>query len=171
MDQERLARLTDQQRTCLRFVYEGMSSKAIAQRLGIEPGSVDQHLKAAMRILGVSGRHTAARLLVEAEQGGGQPAVQFRDMPSTEGTMRSQPVRGEAPRPLARDLVHEDQLRFERSRPPGNPALPLPLWGWKPHHLSWAQRLGLVVAAAVGIALTFAALVAALEAIVRLVSR
>ena len=61
MDADRLARLTDKQRACLRLVYAHMSSKEIAPHLGVEPGTVDQYIKAAMRILGVSDRRAAAR--------------------------------------------------------------------------------------------------------------
>jgi DNA-binding CsgD family transcriptional regulator len=167
MDAERLARLTEQQRTCLRLVYEGLSSKAIAQRLGIEPGSVDQHLKGATRVLGVSGRHTAARLFADAEQAGAEGLpVQPRSRAAKDAFVRPQDVPQDAvaDEPQPRPHAHPAPL-------PNGIALPLPVWGWKPHHLSWAQRLGWILAAAVGIALTFAALVAALEAIVRLVSR
>lgn len=62
-----IARLTEQQRLCLRMVYAHMTSKEIAPRLGIEPNSVDQHIKAAMRTLGVSDRRSAARILAEQE--------------------------------------------------------------------------------------------------------
>ena len=65
MENERLDRLTEQQRACLRMVYRHMTSKEIAPLLGIEPGSVDQHIKAAMRVLGVGERRTAARLLAD----------------------------------------------------------------------------------------------------------
>src|SRR3954464_1313420 len=76
MDRNRIARLTEQQRTCLRFVYAHMTSKEIAPRLGIEPGSVDQHIKAAMRVLGVGDRRTAARILAEHEGKNGAAAAQ-----------------------------------------------------------------------------------------------
>src|SRR3954466_5134224 len=76
MDHRNVARLTEQQRACLRFVYARTTSKEIAPRMGIEPGSVDQHIKAAMRVLGVSDRRTAARLLAEDDaRSGFQPLV------------------------------------------------------------------------------------------------
>src|SRR5687768_14685967 len=68
MDQHRLARLTEQQRTCLRHVYSHLTSKEIAPLMGIEPGSVDQHIKGAMRVLGVGDRRAAARMLAEHER-------------------------------------------------------------------------------------------------------
>lgn len=67
VENDRIARLTEQQRVCLRMVYSHLTSKEIAPRLGIEPNSVDQHIKAAMRTLGVSDRRTAALILAEHE--------------------------------------------------------------------------------------------------------
>src|SRR3954468_1344801 len=75
MNEEHLARLTDKQRACLRLVYAHMSSKEIAPRLGVEPNTVDQYVKAAMRTLGVADRRAAARMLAEHEAGSGQPLV------------------------------------------------------------------------------------------------
>src|ERR1044072_5653817 len=65
MDPKRIARLTEQQRACLRYVYAHLTSKEIAPLMGIEPGSVDQHIKAAMKTLGVGDRRTAARIFAE----------------------------------------------------------------------------------------------------------
>ena len=67
MTADRLARLTEKQRVCLRMVYMHMSSKEIARELGIGADAVDQRLKTAMRTLGVESRVDAARLLAEHE--------------------------------------------------------------------------------------------------------
>ncbi|HST35682.1 MAG TPA: helix-turn-helix transcriptional regulator [Allosphingosinicella sp.] len=75
MTSDRLARLTDKQRQCLRLVYAHMSSKEIAPLLGVEPGTVDQYIKAAMRTLAVSDRRRAACMLAEQEAEVGQPLV------------------------------------------------------------------------------------------------
>src|ERR1044072_2608032 len=75
MNQGRLDRLTDKQRECLRLVYAHMSSKEIAPLLGVEPGTVDQYIKAAMRILGVCDRRAAAKMLAEQEERIVQPLV------------------------------------------------------------------------------------------------
>lgn len=78
MDVERIDRLTEQQRVCLRMVYSHLTSKEIAPRLGIEPNSVDQHIKAAMRTLGVSDRRAAALILAQYES---RPAaVEMREI-------------------------------------------------------------------------------------------
>lgn len=66
----RLTLLTGRQRQCLRLVASGQSSKEIAETLGgISHNTVDLHLKRAVKILGVSNRREAARLLVASEAG------------------------------------------------------------------------------------------------------
>lgn len=141
MENERLDRLTEQQRACLRMVYRHMTSKEIAPRLGIEPGSVDQHIKAAMRVLGVGERRTAARLLAEYE---GAAAV------------------GEE---LA---VREEQAGFEAAPGPSRKFQPpLPIWGGKPSDLGPLRRLAWIFAIMLMIALSFGVFLAGLEALSR----
>jgi DNA-binding CsgD family transcriptional regulator len=171
MDEKRLARLTEQQRTCLRLVFAGLTSKEIAPRLGIEPGSVDQHIKAAMRILDVGDRRSAARLFAEYE---GRDLQQLVYQPpdiagripvaenaaSTENRDRRQPE-------IVGASLQEEQAPFAITSA-AKAALPLPVWGAKPHHLNGARRLAWIALAAIGIALAFGALVSAIEALVRL---
>lgn len=73
MDDDRLERLTEGQRACLRMVLRHMSSKDIARALDISPHTVDQRLKLAMKTLGVGSRVEAARLFAAAE---GEPPHQ-----------------------------------------------------------------------------------------------
>lgn len=160
-----------------------MSSKEIAPRLGIEPGSVDQHLKAAARVLGVSGRYKAASLLAEAErEGSGPPLVEDgREGPPklVYHSPRLDAVRDRAiigssneeertPQRRISDELQEVHSPYEAHIPVRGPALPLPIWGAKPHHLSQGQRLRWILAATIGIALGFGALVSAIETLVRL---
>lgn len=144
METERLDRLTDQQRACLRMVYLHMTSKEIAPRLGIEPGSVDQHIKAAMRILGVGERRAAARMFAEYESG--------RE-------------KGE----VAELALHEDQADFEGAPalPPRSLQPPLPIWGGKPSDLGPLRRLAWIFAIMLMIALSFGVFLAGLEALSR----
>jgi DNA-binding CsgD family transcriptional regulator len=172
MEADRLARLTDKQRECLRLVYAHMSSKEIAPRLGVEPGTVDQYLKAAMRTLGVSERRAAARMLAEHEAEAGQPLVyQPLDLagggdpvtfgPSTEGR-RDTAFGG---------VMREDQARFEVGSPSSlqDPAkLPLPVRGGRPSDLSPVKRLGWIFALILLIALAFGFFVTGFEALSRL---
>ncbi|MEY4500125.1 MAG: hypothetical protein RIS52_15 [Pseudomonadota bacterium] len=60
-----LSLLSSGQRACLHLVQQHRSSKEIARLLGISPHTVDQRLRVAVRILGVSTRFEAARLLME----------------------------------------------------------------------------------------------------------
>lgn len=169
MDADRLARLTEMQRKCLRLVYAHMSSKEIAPRLGVEPGTVDQYLKAAMRILGVSDRRTAARLLAEHEGEVAQPLVyQPPDIadtaePATFGT--STGGRPEA----ATGAMREDQATFQLL-PTSRETLPLPLpiGGRKPNDLSPGRRLIWIVVLILLIALSFGVFIAGFEALSRL---
>jgi DNA-binding CsgD family transcriptional regulator len=173
MDANRVARLTEQQRACLRFVASGMTSKEIAPLLGIEPGSVDQHLKAAMRILGVGDRRNAARLLAQQERGPPQKLVYQPPpiVPPAEPSILaiSTDTREEQLGASGR-FLQEAQARFEPISPAAerSPALPLPVWGSKPHHLNWGMRLGWIAAGVIGTALAFGGLASAVETLVRL---
>lgn len=69
MDEDRFARLSPRQIECLRLLPVAGSSKGIAEALRITPGTVDQHLKAARRLLGVSDSWTASRLITEHLRG------------------------------------------------------------------------------------------------------
>jgi DNA-binding CsgD family transcriptional regulator len=171
MDERRLARLTDQQRACLRLVSAGLTSKEIAPQLGIEPGSVDQHIKAAMRILDVGDRRSAARMLADHE---GRPVQQLVYQPPAIAASgwgaenEASTGNGERQQHEATGAaLQEEQAPFAIS-PTGMTALPLPLWGAKPQHISWGKRLGWIVVVTIAIALAFGALVSAIEALVRL---
>ena len=59
----RVLGLTDVQRRCLALTLEHKSSKEIAQLIGATQHSVDWHMKAAMRKLGVDSRVAAALVL------------------------------------------------------------------------------------------------------------
>ena len=59
----RVARLTTGQLDCLRLVDQLLSSKEIATELSISPHTVDQRIRQAIHILGVSRRQQAARMV------------------------------------------------------------------------------------------------------------
>ena len=69
-NEDRLQRLTPRQKDCLRLVARGLQSKSIARELGISPLRVDKHISDSRKILGVSDRAEAARLLGVWEQQG-----------------------------------------------------------------------------------------------------
>lgn len=62
-DPTELAALTSRQRDILDMVAEGMSNGQIARRLYLSESTVKQHLRAAYKLLGVSNRSDAAKLV------------------------------------------------------------------------------------------------------------
>jgi len=160
MDESRFARLTKQQRTCLRYVSAQMTSKEIAPLLGIEPGSVDQHIKAAMKTLDVNDRRSAARLFVQHEQGPSQPLV-YQSPEVAAG-----PLALETPQPAG---GRQSSIRRETSTG---------TTGWRsssdkvrPEDLNWISRLLWIVLVAVGMALAFGVLVSSIDALGKMTGR
>lgn len=68
MTASRLSVLTAQQLACLRKVAELKDSAVIAHELGIAPKTVNSHIEAACRRLGVSTRREAARIVRQYDQ-------------------------------------------------------------------------------------------------------
>jgi DNA-binding CsgD family transcriptional regulator len=170
MDQKRLARLTEQQRICLRYVYLHMTSKEIAPLLGIEPGSVDQHIKTAMKVLGVGDRRSAARMLAEHEgRLGARPSAFPIDLPLQADPAIFVPIEGGSRQSgFTGETLRENQAAFgtvQMSRPP---MLPFPMGGTRPNDLAWPTRLAWIAGITIGVALAFGALVSGVEALVRL---
>ena len=59
--------LSEGQKSCLRLVAKGMSSKEIAREMGLTPQTVDTYVKTSLARLGASNRREAARALVAWE--------------------------------------------------------------------------------------------------------
>jgi DNA-binding CsgD family transcriptional regulator len=191
MDGARIERLTEQQRNCLRHVYAHLTSKEIAPLLGIEPNSVDQHIKTAMRTLGVGDRRTAARLLAEHEaglhppdDGPGEalerPSAHYQPLvyqsldlvpPVDPGTFGGPIESGTQPSGRwSGEAMREEQASFTIVAPGGAPAFPLPIGDRRPGDLGWAARLGWVAVIAIGVALAFGGLISGLEGLSALAS-
>ena len=173
MDAERLARLTDGQRTCLRLVLMHLSSKDIARELGISPHTVDQRLKAAARILSVDSRVEAARMLALREGGGTYRPLVYQS-PDIAGPGPEVPLHVLVDHGVAEGhsgrAMREDQAAFDLAfrHSPTTMTLPLPIRGTRPDDLRPLQRLGWAVAIMFGVALTFGVFVAGVEALSRL---
>jgi DNA-binding CsgD family transcriptional regulator len=168
MDQKRLARLTEQQRICLRYVYLHMTSKEIAPLMRIEPGSVDQHIKAAIRVLGVGDRRAAARLLAEYEGAAAQPpAARPLDFPIPADPAAFIPS-GSGQGGFTGQTLRENQATFGAMQMPRIPVLPFPIGGSRPNDLAWPTRLAWIAGIAIGVALAFGALVSGVETLARL---
>jgi DNA-binding CsgD family transcriptional regulator len=170
MDEHRLSRLTDKQRECLRLVYAHLSSKEIAPRLGVEPGTVDQYLKAAMRNLGVSDRRHAAVMFAEHEAKAGQPLVYQPLEIDADADLATFGASTEEQRKAPDQSVREAGAVVRAFPPPDAvwPKLPLPIRGGEPRDLSAAKRLGWIFALILLIVLGFGLFVSGLEALSRL---
>jgi DNA-binding CsgD family transcriptional regulator len=172
MDSNRISRLTEQQRACLRYVYAHLTSKEIAPLMGIEPGSVDQHIKAAMKTLGVGDRRTAARIFAEHEAREDVAPLAYQPFnpapPPNSYNFVPPIVSGWQPNEPAGGSMREEQAFFRVATPSGSPTFQLPLGSSKPGDLNWATRLVWIAVIAIGVALAFGALVSAIEALSRL---
>jgi DNA-binding CsgD family transcriptional regulator len=170
MDQKRLARLTEQQRICLRYVYAHMTSKEIAPLLGIEPNSVDQHIKTAMRVLDVGDRRTAARMLAEHERlAAQQSAYPPIDLSGSSGPIAFVPTEGAwSESGFTGETLRENQAAFGTMHMPRTAILPFRIGGTRPNDLAWPARLAWIAGIAIGVALAFGALASGVEALVRL---
>lgn len=172
MVDDRVARLSEGQRECLRMVYRHMETKEIARVLGISPDGVTQRIKAAMRILGVSRRRDAAMILAQFEGTEPYPPLVYpsRDIALEPDPATFGPSTGnERPSGFAGEAMREEQVAFEAAAPhPGRPALPFPLGGARPNDVGWMRRLAWIAGITIGIALAFGALVSGVEALARL---
>ena len=171
MDGDRVARLTEGQRECLRMVYRHMETKEIARVLEISPDGVNQRIKTAMRTLEVQRRRDAALILAEAEGTDTyQPQVYHsRDIATTpEPAIMAASTEGERHSGFSGEVMREDQAGFMTAPLARSPALPLPIRGARPNDVGVSTRLAWIVGIAIGIALAFGALVAGVEALTRL---
>jgi DNA-binding CsgD family transcriptional regulator len=174
MDLDRLDRLTEKQRVCLRMVFMHRSSKEIARELGIGADAVDQRLKTAMRTLGVESRIEAARMLA-AHEGAAtyqRPVYQTSDVvpgaiPATLRTIVHAGAVGER----GGTAVREEQASFEAvswQRPRSLP-FPLPIEGGERNDLGPWQRVAWIVVIAIGTAIGFGAFLSGLQALSQLI--
>jgi DNA-binding CsgD family transcriptional regulator len=92
---ERVRLLSEGQFDCLRLVAQHLSSKEIAGELGISRHTVDQRIRGALHVLGVTRRSEAARLVssssppIRGELASGATAFPGPEDPLLEATRRS----------------------------------------------------------------------------------
>ena len=67
MDEQKIARLTDRQKDCLRLVGQGFTSKEIGRLLDLSPSTVDNHITGAVQAMDAPNRGAAARALLSVE--------------------------------------------------------------------------------------------------------
>jgi DNA-binding CsgD family transcriptional regulator len=178
MEAERVDRLTEGQRECLRRVLRHQTSKDIARELGISPHTVDQRLRIAAKTLGVASRIEAARLLALHEDLGPaayQPAVY--QAPDIAGSPASAFVPDVAAGhfPGGQEnvgLARERQLAYQAFVPAPQGALPLPppfSQGTANRLPAW-QRIAWMIGLTILCAFAFGALLSGLDALSGLVA-
>lgn len=182
-ERQRLARLTDGQRDCLRLVGQYLSSKEIARRLDISPHTVDQRLKRATLLLELPTRFEAARLYMkhfgsdassEQDEMVYDPLVYQRPelaIPQEYGTYRSSLGNRDRSGDGASDELHEYQERYFAGV--GRTQEPASLWSQivgvqHENSLSVQARLAIMAAIAFCAVLGFAALISVAEGLSRL---
>ena len=143
MSADPITKLTDAQRAYLRLVLAHQTSKEIAQQFGISAHTVDKRIKEAMRILGVSSRIEAARIL--------------ESVPDEDIAVTDSPVPNDAPAINAGP-------RSDRRLP-----LPFPTTARPENDLSILQRAGWMIGLIIGLALATGILLSGLTAISTLV--
>jgi DNA-binding CsgD family transcriptional regulator len=169
-------RLNDGQRDCLRLVLAHLNSKEIARELGVSPHTVDQRLRTAMRILNAQSRFEAARTFAALDHENiYHPLIYQRsaiESASKSGEQDPSSRRtGNEKTGVMDDGVSADSggaiTALEQSEIRRRP-LPVPRYRGERNSLATVERLGWILAIAIGSAVSFGVLVAGLEALSRL---
>ena len=171
MESDPVERLTEGQRQCLRMVLRHMSSKEIARELGISSHTVDQRLRIAMHTLGTTSRVDAARMLAAHEQSPPYQSSVYQPLyiaPTTLPNAASRPGEGQREQ-RGGDAAPKGEAGLQ-AEPFASSGLPLslPIRGGRRNDLGPWQRLGWIVAIAIGAALAFGAVLAGLQALAEL---
>jgi DNA-binding CsgD family transcriptional regulator len=172
MNADRVKRLTEKQRECLRLVYRHMETKEIARALKLSPDGVTQRIKSAMKTLGVDRRRDAALILAEAEGLDPYPrdVHPSRDIAPDHEPDTIAPDGARHQSGFESGGVREEQATFAIVPPPGSQTFPVPFpfRGNRPSDLNWLRRLGWIIGIMLVIALVFGMFLAGLESLSRM---
>jgi DNA-binding CsgD family transcriptional regulator len=80
-----IERLSERQKTCLALAADGLTSARIAERLGLSPRTVDEHLLLACRALGVRTRVQAVARCAAAARRRPEPRSFLDPTPQVRG--------------------------------------------------------------------------------------
>lgn len=167
-------RLNDGQRDCLRLVLAHLNSKEIARELGVSPHTVDQRLRTAMRILDAQSRFEAARIFAALDQENAYQPLIYQ-LSAVEPVMKNGKQNPSAGRTNSErtgtDIENVNGggavMALEQSGT-SHRSLPVPRYRGEKNRLATVERLGWILAIAIGAALSFGGLIAGLEALSRL---
>lgn len=174
---DRLNRLSKGQLEVLRLVDLHHNSKEIAAKLGISSHTVDQRVRGAIRLLGVSRRSEAARMVGEAGLG-----HEYQRLIHQAPDVDADQISSETDGAVSFQIRHADRamgsggfgLQTEQSTEFfHSPLVTLP---WSTRHnprnaMSVGQRLLWILVIAMGCAFSAGMYLAGLESLVRLTSR
>ncbi len=156
VENNRISELSESQKTCLRLVRAGLTSKQIARQTNLSDMTVDQYISRAMTLLNVANRHVAAELLEKAESGAIKVS-EFRPAALAEHDLHEPPVL----LPVNAEQSEMDSVDEDLDRP--NPSAKrslklffgLPPVGGKRHDYDWTERtkaiLRIAFAAIIGV--------------------
>lgn len=169
-------RLNDGQRDCLRLVLAHLNSKEIARELGVSPHTVDQRLRTAMRILNAQSRFEAARIFAPLDRENEyHPLIyQLSAVEPARENGKQDPSAGRISSERAgtiEDVENADgngAVRVLEQSETRRRSLPVPRYRGEKNRLATVERLGWILAIAIGAALSFGGLIAGLEALSRL---
>jgi DNA-binding CsgD family transcriptional regulator len=174
MGDDRLSKITEGQRACLRFVFMHLSSKDIARELGISPHTVDQRIRVAIQQLGVTSRVEAARLLAASEGVAPyQPTIYQSPHIAMSPPAASYPASANAPERTegcADEVTGIGLAAMDTALPPRrqHARMPFPSYKGERNDLDLMQRLGWIIAIAIGSTISFGTLLAGLDALSRI---
>ena len=167
MNDNRISRLTDSQRIYLRLVLAHRSSKEIAHEYNISAHTVDKRIKEAMRVLGVSTRIEAARLLSDAEKADTDRRLgaQSPDLASSADCRPDITLELEGTDRRVFSTHDDGPMQAVRLQDGNGLPLPLTVFARSPDRLSIWQRAGWMIALIIGLALSTGILLSGLMAI------
>ena len=177
MESDRIQKLTEAQRVCLRMVLMHLSSKDIARELGISPHTVDQRLRMAIQALGVANRFEAARILAQYESPNIYQSAVYQTSHVAPAPVRATvdltDIHGvrQSDNGFHGTAVREEQIAFRTPAFATGAAfvnLPFPTPGRERNDLNLLQRLGWIVSISIASAIAFGGLLAGLDALKRL---
>lgn len=170
----RVEKLSKGQLDCLLLVDRHLSSKEISAELGISRHTVDQRIRQALQILGVSRRSEAARLVASKH---GQYQRLIHQSPHIEGGEGD----GHPNEAVGFQIRHADragkagvlELDTEQRTGASGPSLPLPFATRRQprNEMSVGFRLLWIVLIAIGAAFSAGMYLAGLESLARMLSR
>jgi DNA-binding CsgD family transcriptional regulator len=170
------SKLNKGQRQCLRLVLAHLNSKEIGRKLDISPHTVDQRLRQAMRTLSTNTRFEAARKFAEHEGASTYQPLIYQS-PDIENFPKSEIVGSSVERTKLDD--HEVDIEIPRVGSRSSAAalqeplglsnrFPFPRYRGEKNTLSAWERIGWIIAIAIGSAVSFGGILSGLEALSRL---